>query len=50
MSNKLAQLEKKLANAQKVEGNWYQCMIIQMAILKEKNAAKSVRVYPTPGK
>ena len=45
MSEKLAQLEHRLANAQKVEGNWYQCMIIQMAILQEKNATSTARLH-----
>jgi hypothetical protein len=35
MTNKLAQLKQQLKNAQKNTNNWYQCMLIQMAISKE---------------
>jgi len=43
--DKLKQLEVALANAQQITGNWYQCMIIQLAILKESNAPESARLY-----
>ncbi|MBT6046273.1 MAG: hypothetical protein HOG49_05570 [Candidatus Scalindua sp.] len=45
MSEKLKQLEEQLKNAQKNKDNWHQCMVIQMAISKEKNATNTTRVH-----
>jgi len=45
MTNKLKQLEEQLEKAQQNKDNWYQCMTIQLAIMKELNSVKSLRLY-----
>ena len=45
MSDKLVKLEEQLEKAQKRKDNWYQCMLIQLAIFKEINSVESLRVH-----
>lgn len=45
MNSKLAQLKDELRRAQRVKGNEYRCMIIQMAIMKEEMAVEPKKVH-----